>query len=168
MRGAGAVEHGAPCRWDSDERRALTRAAEREARRRDLTMRSADAQDAASGASAEVAAPVYLKFMPGVLTSNLDVSPSDRDLAFCDKKLGEVSRSFAAVIRQLPRDMAIDILVFYLVLRALDTIEDDMQAFADCPEKKCAHLRAFGRKYLGDGKWRPGKIICWMCIMPGN
>ena len=42
----------------------------------------------------EVAAGLYLKF-GGVLKSNLDTS--DPDLAFCDVKLGEVSRSFAAV-----------------------------------------------------------------------
>ena len=40
----------------------------------------------------------------------------------------QVSRSFAAVIRQLPSELAVDILIFYLVLRALDTIEDDMDA----------------------------------------
>lgn len=49
----------------------------------------------------------------------------------------QVSRSFAAVIRQLPKVLATDVLVFYLVLRGLDTVEDDMEAFKDvqvCPE----------------------------------
>ena len=67
--------------------------------------------------------------------------------------LTQVSRSFAAVIRQLPEDLAWDILVFYLVLRALDTIEDDMEAFKDSPQLKCDHLIAFGEKYLGDESW---------------
>eukprot|EP00501_MAST-03F_sp_TOSAG23-6_P001576 GSMAST32.ASY1.ANO1.1641.1 assembled CDS len=40
--------------------------------------------------------------------------------------LDKVSRSFAAVIRQLPDELALPICVFYLVLRVLDTIEDDM------------------------------------------
>jgi farnesyl-diphosphate farnesyltransferase len=52
------------------------------------------------------------------------------DLAFCDEILVKVSRSFAAVIQQLPATMLVDVLIFYLVLRALDTIEDDTKAFA--------------------------------------
>jgi phytoene/squalene synthetase len=48
---------------------------------------------------------------------------SDDNVAFCDDILGKVSRSFAAVIRQLPSGLCIDILIFYLVLRALDTVE---------------------------------------------
>lgn len=42
-----------------------------------------------------------------------------------------MSRSFAAVIQQLPKSLVLDILVFYLVLRGLDTVEDDMAAFQD-------------------------------------
>ena len=41
----------------------------------------------------------------------------------------EVSRSFASVIRQLPAGLTTDVLIFYLVLRGLDTVEDDMEAF---------------------------------------
>lgn len=48
------------------------------------------------------------------------------DKAFCYAALGKVSRSFSAVIQQLPEDLKDTIGVFYLVLRALDTIEDDM------------------------------------------
>lgn len=40
--------------------------------------------------------------------------------------LNRVSRSFAIVIQQLPVDLRDSICVFYLVLRALDTVEDDM------------------------------------------
>lgn len=43
----------------------------------------------------------------------------------------KVSRSFAAVIQQLPNQLVKDIAVFYLVLRGLDTVEDDMTAFKD-------------------------------------
>ena len=35
-------------------------------------------------------------------------------------------RSFAVVIQQLPQRLRDAVCVFYLVLRALDTIEDDM------------------------------------------
>ena len=50
------------------------------------------------------------------------------------------------MIRQLPRDMAIDVLVFYLVLSALDTIEDDMEAFKSKPAASRLSCAAFGRK----------------------
>jgi farnesyl-diphosphate farnesyltransferase len=160
--------------WASKERRELTMRMEREARRRDLTDRTrSDAAAAANKQGAygkvpthsnskldqltrplEVGAALYLKLVPGALPRNLKPDPvKEADLHFCDVKLSEVSRSFAAVIRQLPRDMATDILIFYLVLRALDTIEDDMDAFKTCPEVKCNHLRSFGSKYLGDAKW---------------
>lgn len=49
---------------------------------------------------------------------------NDRD--FCYAALGKVSRSFSAVIQQLPEELKDAVCIFYLVLRALDTIEDDM------------------------------------------
>jgi len=161
--------------WDSAERRSLCLRHEREARRRDLTgatRSTASAKANKQGAYGkvpthsyskldqltrplEVAAALYVKFVPGALKSNLKVNKAeDADLYFCDVKLGEVSRSFAAVIRQLPKQMTIDVLVFYIVLRALDTIEDDMTAFKSRPGVKQAELRAFGRTYLGDEVWR--------------
>lgn len=57
------------------------------------------------------------------------------ELKYCNMMLGHVSRSFAAVIRQLPENLVKEVLVFYLVLRGLDTIEDDMEAFASNTEK---------------------------------
>lgn len=48
----------------------------------------------------------------------------DRD--FCYAALGKVSRSFSVVIQQLPLALKDAVCVFYLVLRALDTVEDDM------------------------------------------
>lgn len=74
------------------------------------------------------------------------------DLAFCDEILVKVSRSFAAVIRQLPDATLVDILVFYLVLRALDTLEDDMFAY-DSMEQKVEMLRGFHAKALSDPSW---------------
>ncbi|UBM63016.1 squalene synthase [Candidatus Sulfidibacterium hydrothermale] len=68
------------------------------------------------------------------LVSKLD------DQAFCCAALTKVSRSFAAVIQQLPEDLKNAVCVFYLVLRALDTIEDDMQ-FPQ--EEKLKLLRSF-------------------------
>ena len=75
------------------------------------------------------------------------------DLAFCDDILCKVSRSFASVIRQLPDEMLVDVLIFYLVLRALDTIEDDMTYFPT-PEDKIQKLLSFHKSALVDPTWR--------------
>ena len=94
----------------------------------------------------------YLYINP--LKSNLD-TPYIRetfdkdDLAFCDEILVKVSRSFAAVIRQLPSKLLVDILIFYLALRALDTIEDDTTSFPSS-EVKIKHLLSFHKTALGE------------------
>jgi len=49
---------------------------------------------------------------------------SDKD--FCYEVLTKVSRSFAVVIQQLPEELRDPVCIFYLTLRALDSIEDDM------------------------------------------
>jgi len=75
------------------------------------------------------------------------------DVEFCDAMLGKVSRSFAAVIRQLPADLVLDCLVFYLVLRALDTVEDDMNAF-ESVDQKLFFLKDFYEGALHNDKWK--------------
>ena len=50
-------------------------------------------------------------------------APGER---FCAAMLGRVSRSFCLAIRLLPDALRLDVNVFYLTLRALDTLEDDM------------------------------------------
>jgi farnesyl-diphosphate farnesyltransferase len=62
--------------------------------------------------------------------------------------LGKVSRSFSAVIRQLPKGLGLEILIFYLTLRALDTVEDDMDAFRGREFVKLQHLREFHKTAL--------------------
>ncbi|MEM7549258.1 MAG: squalene synthase [Bacteroidota bacterium] len=47
------------------------------------------------------------------------------DIDFCYAVLGKVSRSFSVVIQQLPCELKDPVCLFYLVLRALDSIEDD-------------------------------------------
>lgn len=98
----------------------------------------------------EVAYALYYK-VSGGLTSKLSVP--DEDTKFCDDKLGAVSRSFAAVIRQLPEKCCLDVLIFYLVLRALDTIEDDMEAFGKSHATKIGHLNTFYKVALEDKTW---------------
>ncbi len=78
---------------------------------------------------------------------------TNEDVAFCNDILCKVSRSFAAVIRQLPKGLCLETVVFYLVLRALDTVEDDMEAFADNPRVKVQHLRTFYQTALEDPTW---------------
>ena len=91
------------------------------------------------------------------LKSNLDSdfikeTFNPTDLAFCDDILTKVSRSFAAVIRQLPPELLVDVLIFYLVLRALDTVEDDMTYFTS-NEDKVKVLLSFHKTALVDPKW---------------
>lgn len=78
------------------------------------------------------------------------VAITDEHVAFCNDAIGKVSRSFTAVIRQLPESLCLDIMVFYLVLRALDTIEDDMDAFKEDVSVKIRHLQTFHELALND------------------
>lgn len=55
-----------------------------------------------------------------------DLSQTTDDLSYCYEALKKVSRSFAVVIQQLPEELKNPVCLFYLVLRGLDTIEDDM------------------------------------------
>mgnify|MGYP005844222621 CR=1 FL=1 len=75
------------------------------------------------------------------------------DLDFCDVMLTKVSRSFASVIKQLPDTMLVDIMIFYLVLRALDTIEDDTAAFDGDLKFKIMMLKNFHKLALQDPLW---------------
>ncbi len=79
---------------------------------------------------------------------NLASRVSDRE--FCYATLNEVSRSFAVVIQQLPQKLKDPVCVFYLVLRGLDSIEDDMTYPAD---KRLPLLRNFFTK-LNDPLWK--------------
>ncbi|KIP07416.1 hypothetical protein PHLGIDRAFT_35427 [Phlebiopsis gigantea 11061_1 CR5-6] len=73
----------------------------------------------------------------------------DRDtMRRCWHFLDLTSRSFAAVIKQVEDDLARVICLYYLVLRGLDTIEDDM-TLPD--EKKQLLLRNFHKHTLTPG-----------------
>jgi len=106
----------------------------------------------------EVMAMIRCKMMKknGKTTSGLaygaeSLGNSAEDIKFCEEKLAQVSRSFALVITFLPNSaeapLRLGVAIFYLVLRALDTVEDDMnlekfKPFVS-PEEKCS-----GGKYL--------------------
>ncbi|SAL94772.1 hypothetical protein [Absidia glauca] len=65
---------------------------------------------------------------------------SDPNKKKCYHYLNMTSRSFAAVIQELDDDLRDAICLFYLVLRGLDTIEDDMSLNLD---RKVELLRSF-------------------------
>ncbi|KAG7663132.1 ERG9 [[Candida] subhashii] len=70
-------------------------------------------------------------------------SQESETLQRCYILLNKTSRSFAAVIEELHPELRDAIMIFYLVLRALDTIEDDMTID---PETKVPLLRSFDKK----------------------
>ncbi|CAD7697170.1 unnamed protein product [Ostreobium quekettii] len=77
--------------------------------------------------------------------------PADPGLAFCYDILNSVSRSFAVVIQKLPTPLRDAVCVFYLVLRGLDTVEDDM---AIPMAEKLPCLRSFHEKiYERGSRW---------------
>lgn len=75
--------------------------------------------------------------------------PPEPHWAFCYSMLHKVSRSFALVIQQLGTDLRNAVCIFYLVLRALDTVEDDTSIPTDV---KVPILIAFHR-HVYDREW---------------
>ncbi|EHK25375.1 uncharacterized protein TRIVIDRAFT_81989 [Trichoderma virens Gv29-8] len=81
---------------------------------------------------------IYYLMHPGQLRSILqwklwhdpvnrrDPSTECATLSECFRFLNLTSRSFSAVIQELNHELLVPITLFYLVLRGLDTIEDDM------------------------------------------
>uniref|UniRef100_A0A6N2LRF3 Squalene synthase n=1 Tax=Salix viminalis TaxID=40686 RepID=A0A6N2LRF3_SALVM len=75
--------------------------------------------------------------------------PPEPHWAFCYSMLHRVSRSFALVIQQLGTELRNAVCIFYLVLRALDTVEDDTSIPTDV---KVPILLAFHR-HIYDRDW---------------
>ncbi|KAG8655888.1 hypothetical protein MANES_04G084600v8 [Manihot esculenta] len=75
--------------------------------------------------------------------------PPEPHWGFCYSMLHKVSRSFALVIQQLGTQLRDAICIFYLVLRALDTVEDDTSIPTDV---KVPILIAFHR-HIYDREW---------------
>ena len=78
-----------------------------------------------------------------------DESKESRDVKECYRFLALTSRSFVAVIQELHPELLMPVVVFYLVLRALDTIEDDMTISID---EKEPLLRNF-YTHIDDENW---------------
>ncbi|XP_016432791.1 squalene synthase-like isoform X2 [Nicotiana tabacum] len=75
--------------------------------------------------------------------------PPQPHWAFCYIMLRKVSRSFSLVIQQLPVELRDAVCIFYLVLRALDTVEDDTSV---ATEVKAPILMSFHR-HVYDREW---------------
>ncbi|AMD20299.1 HDL445Wp [Eremothecium sinecaudum] len=73
----------------------------------------------------------------------VDNSQDSKDLKRCYELLAQTSRSFTAVIKELHPELRDAVMLFYLILRALDTMEDDMTID---PEVKVPLLRTFHEK----------------------
>jgi farnesyl-diphosphate farnesyltransferase len=90
------------------------------------------------------------------LSSSVSVSPLPEDTSseylWCEEMLCRTSRSFALVIQQLPLALRRSVCIFYLVLRGLDTVEDDMEAYKGKESEKYATLRSFW-KHLDDASF---------------
>jgi len=89
-----------------------------------------------------------LKFKFAYTVPDFPKNLSEADI-YSYQKLVKVSRSFAAVIAELPEELRRPIANFYLVLRGLDTVEDDMSIPL---EKKMPELRNF-YKHLYEKGW---------------
>lgn len=77
-----------------------------------------------------------------------DPATESETLRECFRFLDLTSRSFAAVIQELNHELLVPITLFYLVLRGLDTIEDDMTIPLDT---KIPLLRNFSCTMEQDG-----------------
>ncbi|MBN3318602.1 FDFT synthase, partial [Atractosteus spatula] len=80
----------------------------------------------------------------------LDYESMSESLRTCYLYLNQTSRSFAAVIQALDGELRHAVCIFYLVLRALDTVEDDMTIPLD---KKVPLLHNFNT-FLYQEDWR--------------
>lgn len=72
-----------------------------------------------------------------------DPTSEPETLKQCYILLNKTSRSFAAVIQELHPELRNAVMLFYLILRALDTVEDDMTID---PKIKIPLLRGFDKK----------------------
>lgn len=94
----------------------------------------------------ELMALMKLKIAASKLSKQI---PSEPQWGFSYMMLHKVSRSFALVIQQLGPDLRNAVCIFYLVLRALDTVEDDTSIPS---EIKVPILQSFHR-HIYDRNW---------------
>ena len=78
-----------------------------------------------------------------------DEAKESAELKECFRFLDMTSRSFAAVIQELHPELLVPVAIFYLILRALDTIEDDMTIEIKEKEPLLRHFY----KHIEDESW---------------
>ncbi|CAG8471880.1 12116_t:CDS:2 [Ambispora leptoticha] len=83
-----------------------------------------------------------------ILTNTKKIASWSKSKIRCYEFLNMTSRSFAAVIQELNDELRDAVCLFYLVLRGLDTIEDDMTIPI---EKKVSILRSWEEIIVTDG-----------------
>lgn len=96
----------------------------------------------------ELGAALELKFIRKSLHPR-NISKESPDLRRCYELLDITSRSFAAVIKELHPELRDTVALFYVILRGLDTIEDDTTIPI---ERKVPILRSF-RSVLSTEDW---------------
>jgi len=91
------------------------------------------------GAMLKVKLGGKVRKFPNVPLAELAKTLNNHD--FCYAVLNKVSRSFAVVIQQLPEELKDCVCIFYLVLRGLDSVEDDttFPMNLKVPLLKCFH-----------------------------
>ncbi|KAL0089829.1 farnesyl diphosphate synthase [Phycomyces blakesleeanus] len=96
------------------------------------------------GHPSELKALLAYKFAPASQNklNHQKTMANDEQKKKCYQFLDMTSRSFAAVIQELDDELRDAICIFYLVLRGLDTVEDDMTISL---EKKLPLLRSFDK-----------------------
>lgn len=115
----------------------------------------------------ELCSLVHFQFLGGknkVMPKN-DLSKASESLRRCYELLNLTSRSFAAVIQALDIELRPAITIFYLALRALDTVEDDMTLDPDLKHKLLTefHLKLAepGWIFKGSGPNEKDALLLW-------
>ncbi|CAG8584054.1 6931_t:CDS:2 [Diversispora eburnea] len=72
----------------------------------------------------EITALIYYKYYQS--THILQIDPKNKRKKRCYEFLRQTSRSYATLIPEIHKDLRDEVCIFYLILRGLDTIEDDM------------------------------------------
>ena len=84
-----------------------------------------------------------------------DEAKETKSLKICYEFLDQTSRSFSSVIKELHPELLVPVAIFYLILRGLDTIEDDMTIPLDQKEPLLRNFHTIvekeGWNYDGNG-----------------
>ncbi|MED6162021.1 squalene synthetase-like protein [Stylosanthes scabra] len=89
--------------------------------------------------------------------------PPEPHWGLCYTMLHKVSRSFALVIQQLGTDLRNAVCIFYLVLRALDTVEDDTSIDADVKQQQFGFYFQFSALCFLLLLWHAVAVDCGDC-----